>query len=60
MDLQCGATLPVLFAGITHEDCFLLDHMPSLRSGCAWINSVLVIQASADRVFLKDLDAHYA
>jgi hypothetical protein len=45
-------------AGIAYKDGFLLNTVSALSMAGAWIDGVLVVKASADRVAFDDLIAH--
>jgi hypothetical protein len=46
-------------AGIAHEDSLLLNHVAALPIGCARVDGMLVVKASADGVAFDDLIAHW-
>jgi hypothetical protein len=45
-------------AGVAYKDSLLLNPVSTLSMGGAWIDGVLVVEASADRVAFDDLIAH--
>ena len=53
-----GAMAAVQSAGVAHEDSLLLYHVAALPIGCARVDGVLVVKASADGVAFDDLVTH--
>lgn len=44
--------------GVAHQDFFVLDNVVAASIGWAWVDSMAVIYAAADRIALGDSDAH--
>lgn len=44
--------------GVAHQDFFVPDNMVAASIGGAWVDGMAVINAAADRIALRDSDAH--
>ena len=45
-------------AGVAHQDFFVADNVVAAAIGGAWVDGMTVVFAAADRIALRDPDAH--